>query len=87
MNMEFIPTQLATAENGFGYSDYEMVIFNTPELIVELVLTIPFDERESPYLRLILGNQEERFDMETPAISITQEQATQLLNGEHHGME
>jgi len=75
-------TQVATKENGFMYSDYEMVILDTPDLIIEMVLTIPFDKQESPYLRLILGDADERFDIDTPTIPLTRKQASSLLIGE-----
>lgn len=77
--MKLEATQIATAENGYGYSDYEMTVFDTPELIVEMVLTIPFDTKEQPYLRLILGDNEKRFDIDTPTIPLTREQAHSLL--------
>ena len=77
--MKLEATQIATAENGYGYSDYEATLINTPDLILELVLTVPFYTDEQPYLRLILGNIEERFDMDTPTIPLTREQAHSLL--------
>jgi len=79
--MKLEPTQIATQENGFGYSDYEMTVLDTPGLIVELVLTIPFDTDEQPYLRLILGDTEKRFDMDTPTVPITRKQAENLIGG------
>lgn len=80
--MDFIPTQIATAENQFGYSDFEAVIYDSPELVIELVLTVPFDEEESPYIRLILGDADERFDNDMAGLPITREQAFRLLSQE-----
>lgn len=77
--MRLEATQIATKENGYGYSDYEMTVLDTPDLIVEMVLTIPFDYDEQPYLRLILGDIEERFDMDTPTVPLTRRQAEILL--------
>jgi hypothetical protein len=77
--MNWITTQIATKENGYGYSDYEMTVLSTPTLIVEMVLTIPFDDGEQPYLRFILGDPEERFDMDTPTLPLTHAQAQTLL--------
>jgi hypothetical protein len=73
-----ICTQLATAENQFGYSDYEIEIFSSPELIVELILTIPFDIAESPYMRLIFGNQDQRFDIDSPCIPVPRKYAERM---------
>jgi hypothetical protein len=56
-----------------------MTVLSTPTLIVEMVLTIPFDDGEQPYLRFILGDPEERFDMDTPTLPLTHAQAQTLL--------
>jgi hypothetical protein len=77
--MKLEATQIATKENGYGYSDYEMTVLHTPDLIIEMVLTIPFDKRENPYLRLILGDIDERFDMDMPSIPLTRNQASSIL--------
>jgi len=78
--MKLEATQIATKENGYGYSDYEMTVLDTPGLIVEMILTVPFDESESPYLRLVLGDVTKRFDIDTPTIPLTRKQANSLLN-------
>jgi hypothetical protein len=77
--MRLYATQIATKENGYGYSDYEMTVLHTPDLILEMVLTIPYGEKENPYLRFILGNIDERFDMDTPTIPLTRKQANSIL--------
>jgi hypothetical protein len=75
-----ICTQLATAENQYGYSDYEMEIFSSPKLIVELILTIPFDTAELPYIRLIFGDQDQRFDIDSPCIPVSREHAVAVAH-------
>ena len=77
--MKLEATQIATKENGFMYSDYEMTVLHTPDLIVEMVLTIPFDEDETPYMRLILGDIGQRFDLDTESIPLTRKQANSII--------
>ena len=77
--MKLEATQIATKENGFMYSDYEMTVLHTPDLIVEMVLTIPFDEDKNPYMRLILGDIDQRFDLDTESIPLTRKQANSII--------
>ena len=76
--MKMICTQRATAENQYGYTDYEGDIVCVDGLIVEMVLTIPFDDPDRPYLTFITGDEHQRHD-ERVSLRITKAQADALI--------
>jgi hypothetical protein len=76
--MKLVCTQLATDQNQYGYTDYEMEVVRAPGLIVEMVLTIPFDDPASPYITFISGDEDRRED-KAVSLSITKPQADALL--------
>lgn len=76
--VELTLSQLATAKNGYGYTDYETTLIRIPGLIVEMILTIPFDEPSRPYLTFVVGDEGSRSD-ETATLDITKDQADALL--------
>jgi hypothetical protein len=78
--MKLTLTQKATAENQYGYTDYEGEVLAVPGLIVEMILTIPFDKPDEPYLTFITGTEEARSD-NSVSLSITKAQADALING------
>ena len=71
-------TQLATEENQYGYTDYEGDVVAVPGLIVEMILTIPFDTPDQPYLSFIVGDEESRGD-DRVSLPITRAQADALI--------
>lgn len=77
--MKMVCTQHATAENQYGYTDYELEVVRAPGLIVEMVLTIPYDDPASPYITFIAGDENQRED-KAVSLSITKAQADALIN-------
>ena len=76
--MRLVCTQRATAENQYGYTDYEGDIVCADGLIVEMILSIPFDNPDRPYLTFITGDEYQRHD-DSVSLPITKAQADALI--------
>ncbi len=77
--MRLTCTQRATAENQYGYTDYDMDVVSIPGLIVEMILTIPFDKTAEPYISFVAGDEHKRND-EVAVLHITKAQAEALIS-------
>ncbi len=77
--MKLVCTQRATAENKYGYTDYDTDVVSIPGLIVEMILTIPFDKPDKPYISFVVGDEHKRND-EMVSLPITRAQADALIS-------